>query len=350
MQKPSLCLTLIVLILVISACAAGPGPDAKATTVAAEATQTRAAEIEATLAAAPAKPKVVELTPALTPKGLLTLSQALEQGLVEAQVRGNGSSSGDSIIVELTSKVPRALELTIPAGTVLRSKDPAAQNMVVLAVRGIPIGGGRFRPVSTMRLTSDDPQEFLLEAYCLDFDRENPSGSTGFSVGELASPQVQAVFEALDKVPAAQRTIGAIQTAIWAVSDDVCERELQARFQVGAADLEAAQDILEAAGIAASTCLFGGRSAAPTTIKPSPPSTPTAVSTTTLTPTPTSIVDSGSIRVSLTPMPVVGEIWQVTATSVSRMNRLQCGSGTRGSTHWAQEGYELLEVVVEFVP
>ena len=201
-------------------------------------------------------------TPTPTTEGVLELREALAQGLVEAQVRGNGSSSGDSIIVELTRKVPRSLELTIPAGTVLRSKDSAAQNMVVLGVRGIPIGGGKFRPVSTMRLTSDAPQEFLLEAYCLDFDRENPSGDTGFSVGELASPQVQAVFEALGKVPAAQRAIGAIQTAIWVVTDDVCERELQARFQVGAADLEAAQDILEAAGVdPATTCLFGQGSA-----------------------------------------------------------------------------------------
>ena len=177
-------------------------------------------------------------TPVPVAADVLDLGEALAQGLVEARIRGNGASSGDSVLVELTRKVSRPLELSIPVGAVLRSQDPAAQDMVVLGVRGVPTGGGKFQPTSKMRLTSDAPQEFLLEAYCLDFDKANPSDGTGFSVGGLASPEVQALLEALDSVPAAERTVGAIQTAIWVVTEDVCEWDLSARFPVAAADVK----------------------------------------------------------------------------------------------------------------
>ena len=202
-------------------------------------------------------------TPTPTAEGALDLRQALAQGLVEPEYRGNGASSGDSIIVELTRKAPRPLELSVPAGTVLRSQDPAVQNMVVLGVRGVPIGGGKFQPTSSIRLTSDAPQEFLLAAYCLDFDKANPSGSTGFSVGELALPEVQAILKALNTAPVAQHTIGAIQTTIWVATEDVCERDLLARFPVAATDITAALALIEAAGLdPATTCLSGQRSAA----------------------------------------------------------------------------------------
>ena len=300
---------------------------------------------------APTETSVPTKRPTPMPEGSLTLSQALAQGLVDAQFRGTGSSSGDSIIATLTRKVPRTLEITVPPGTVLASSSPSAQDMVVLRVRGIPVGEDQFEPASTMRLTSDESKEFVLEAYCLDFDKDNPSGSTGFSVGEPASSGVQAILHALQKVPLSQRSIGAIQTAIWAVTDDLCERELQARFQVSAADLEAAEGILEAAGInPATTCLFGGRSAEPPTIKPSAQPTPTVAPETGLTATPTSILSSASTPTHQIGMPVVGQIWQVAVASVSRMNRLQCGLGTDRSTHWIEEGYELLEVTVEFAP
>ena len=52
----------------------------------------------------------------------------------------------------------------------------------------------------------------------------------------------------------------------------------------------------------------------------------------------------------LTPVSITGDVWQVTVTSISRMKRLQCGSGSDRTTHLADEGYEILEVTVDFVP
>lgn len=300
---------------------------------------------------------------------VLDLGEALAQGLVEARIRGNGASSGDSIIVELTCKVARTLELSIPAGTVLRSQDLAAQNMIVLGVRGVPIGGGKFRPASTMRLTSDAPQEFLLAAYCLDFDKANPSGGTGFSVGELASPEVQALLKALDQAPVAQYSIGAIQAAIWVATDDVCRSELSARFPASAADIQAALDLIAEAGIdPATTCLSGQSgvglpsktSASPTqpsraTSAPVPTTVPPTLVRPTITRTPVQPTATPRLSAS-TPTAVAanrsvtGDLWQVTVISVARMKRLECSSGGERSIHVAEAGHEILEVMVEFAP
>jgi len=296
----------------------------------------------------PTKAATAAMPPTPTPKRLLTLNEALAQGLVEAQFRGTGSSSGDSIMATLTRSVPRTLEITVPPGMVLASHSPSAQDMVVLRVRGIPVGGGQFEPASTMRLTSDDPKEFLLEAYCLDFDRDNPSDSTGFSVGEPVSSDVQAVLEALQEVPLSQRSMGATQAAIWAVTDNLCESELRARFPVDTADLEAAASILAAAGIDASTtCLFGGRNTQLPTASPASEPAPTPTTETGLAALPTSTSGPAPTPVRQAGTPVAGPVWKIAVRSVARMTRLECGFD---AIHRIGEGYELLEVVVEFSP
>jgi len=341
----------LALIWALAACARSPQPTAQAALTVPTAAQARTR------------------VPAPVAEGALDLGEAVAQGLVEARIRGNGASSGDSVIVELTRKVARPVELRIPVGTVLRSQDPAAQNMVVLGLRGVPTGEGKFRPTSTMRLTSDAPQEFLLAADCLDFDKANPSGSTGFSVGGLASPAVQALLKALDQAPAGQSSIGAIQAAIWVATDDVCRSELSARFPVSEADIQAALDLVERAGIdPATTCLSGQRGAGPPPqtkalpmqpTKATPAPAPTIVTPTpirpTLTRTPMQPTTTPPLSV-LTPTTaatggsVTGDLWQVTIISVARMKRLECSSGGERSIHVAEAGQEILEVTVEFAP
>ena len=354
--KPTVLLPILILVLCIAGCGSTIGVEVvRSVPSEQDATGTPITAVDTAVAASPssvsptATPTTVQTkTPTPTPEGALTLSQALAQGLIDAQFRGTGSSSGDSIMATLTRNVPRTLEITVPPGMVLASNSPSTQDMVVLRVRGIPVGGDQFEPASSMRLTSDTPKEFILEAYCLDFDRDNPSGSTGFSVGEPVSSNVQAVLEALQEVPVSQRTIGAIQAAIWTVTDDLCESELRTRFPVDTADLEAAASILAAAGIHPnSTCLFGGRSAATATAKPSVQPTPMAAPQTPPTATPTSILRAASTPVQQMGTPVVGPIWEVAVRSVARMTRLECGFD---AIHRIGEGYELLEVVVEFSP
>jgi hypothetical protein len=98
-------------------------------------------------------------------------------------------------------------------------------------------------------LDSSEPQTFILEAYCLDFHKENPRSSTKLSVGTFADPPIIRILDALDNLSSDITAVGAIQTAIWIVTEDVSKKELVDRFPVGQKDIDNAKVILEEAGI-----------------------------------------------------------------------------------------------------
>ncbi|MCK4736085.1 MAG: PKD domain-containing protein [Methanophagales archaeon] len=177
-----------------------------------------------------------------------TLSEAIDKGVVKAEITGSGASSGDSINLELTRLTLYTTEIRVPKGTVLRSSG-ATQNMVVYKVSGIPKGTMWITPASKIVLDSSEPQTFILEAYCLDFHKENPRSSTKFSVGTLTDQQILRILNASDNLTSDITSVGAIQTAIWVVTEDVSKKELVDRFPVEQKDIDNAKVILEEAGI-----------------------------------------------------------------------------------------------------
>ncbi|MCW3134040.1 MAG: PKD domain-containing protein [Methanophagales archaeon] len=177
-----------------------------------------------------------------------TLSEAIDKNFVKAEITGSGASSGDSINLELTRLTPYTTEITVPKGTVLLSSG-VAQNMVVYKVSGIPKGTMWITPVTKIVLDSSEPQTFILEAYCLDFHKENPSSSTKFSVGTLTNSQILRILDASDNLSSDITSVGAIQTAIWVVTEDISKKELVDRFPVEQKDIDNAKVVLEEAGI-----------------------------------------------------------------------------------------------------
>lgn len=186
-------------------------------------------------------------SPPITQTSTIQIEDAINKGLVVAHIRGTNASSGDSIEATFELKADAGLEIVVPAGTVLKPSD-AAQNMVIRRLTGIPTGPTTFRPVSKISLPSgtDVSETYLFEAYCLDFDRANPTSSTTFLPVGLASETIQAILNCGDKTNA---SMGAIQAAIWAVTYNVQKTELLSRFLVTASDLEKARQLLECAGV-----------------------------------------------------------------------------------------------------
>jgi PKD repeat protein len=181
-----------------------------------------------------------------------TLSEAIGKNFVKAEITGSGASSGDCINLKLTWLTSYTSEIRVPKGTVLLASG-TAQNMVVYKVRGIPKDTMWITPVSKIVLDSSELQTFILEAYCLDFHKENPSSSTKFSVGTLTDPQILKILDALDNLSSNITSVGAIQTAIWVVTEDVSKKELVDRFPVEQKDIDNAKLILEEAGIDATS-------------------------------------------------------------------------------------------------
>ena len=196
----------------------------------------------------------IQQQPTQTPSTLLNLSEAIREQVVKAEIRGTGDSSGDSILLKLTCLVPRTVQINIPIGTVLISDDPSVQSMVIRKVKGIAVGAMRYQPVKSIILNSNEPKEYVLEAYCLDFHKENPSKESTFWVRpDPANSEIIDVLKTADRLDPEIATVPAIQTAIWALTEDMSEDELKERFRVTPEDIENAKAVLDTAGFEAKT-------------------------------------------------------------------------------------------------
>ncbi len=186
----------------------------------------------------------------------LTLGEAIDKGLVQAEIRGvsgmtgEGTSSGDAIEIKVRNISGRAVTLSLPAGTVLNSANPGVQNMVVHKVHGVKTGPITFYPASEIRLNVREGKEYLVLAYCLDWDKDNPTASTTFRLGAKPDPDIHKIMTTLDRLPRNRASIAAVQIAIWAVtSPSLTTQELEARFQASAEDIATARFIIEKAGV-----------------------------------------------------------------------------------------------------
>ena len=113
------------------------------------------------------------------------LAEAIAYGKVTAKFIGTGGSSGDTILltIQKTEKAgAETLKLSIPAGTILQSSNPSEQNMVIAGAHGIQIDSQRFTPQSEIILIDNNSITYVLEAYCAEFHKGNPSSATGFTL------------------------------------------------------------------------------------------------------------------------------------------------------------------------
>jgi len=198
-------------------------------------------------------------TPTTTPIPKYSLSQAVTAGYIEANITGHsglgaifGVSSGDSIIVNIKRQVNYTIEITpMPTGTLLAASGNT-QNMAVLKLRGLSTALGYY-PRDTILLDTSSATQWLFSGYCVNFHKSNPSSSTLFTEGGLADANVIKIFNSLNQLPTNVTTIGAIQTAVSVVTDNVSLSELQSTWPSFVSEVQNARTILEKAGINIST-------------------------------------------------------------------------------------------------
>jgi len=174
--------------------------------------------------------------------GPVTLQSAARRGLVEYTFAGTGASSGDSVRLTV-GKTPqasgRSLTLTVPAGSMLRSADAGSQSMVVSAVHGLDLGGGRIRPMSQIYLGGSTPVTVVLLAFCAEFEKENPSPGAAFTLEE-PNPMLACIAR-----QGRDLSIQAQQAAVWIQTDSITYEHMRQKFQVGPGDWTAAQGVVE---------------------------------------------------------------------------------------------------------
>ena len=172
-----------------------------------------------------------------------TLQEAIVDGLVAASFRGTGGSTGDVIQVRVQKTAAAGsaqLVLSVPAGSLLRNNDPSVQDMVIQRVQGRSTGDGRYVEEATIVLDDNSPATYILSAYCADFDEDNPSGASRFT---LDAPQ-GGVYRCIVDT-GADLSIGAVQAAVWMHSNGLSYAQMNERFEITRADWNSGQTVFQ---------------------------------------------------------------------------------------------------------
>lgn len=175
----------------------------------------------------------------------LPLYEAMREGKVVADFTATGASSGDSI--EMTVRGPavgnRPLRLSVPPGLFLRNGSGSWQSMVVSGVRGRSMGGGRYVPTSTITLTNAVPSAtYVLSAYCAEFQKDNPSPNSRFTV----EPPEETLACILSNAEKQGLSVQATQAAVWIYTDHVDYGTMSHKFSISESDWTAASAVANA--------------------------------------------------------------------------------------------------------
>lgn len=168
------------------------------------------------------------------------LQKAVMEGQAQLTITGLGGSAGDTIRITVQRKVPETLKLTLAPGTVLRSISGKAQDMVVAAIKGERVDATTYRPATEIVLTDDDNHQYIVEAYCLDFRKANPTSKDRFALFPCDTRSANLILMGKE----AKLPIGVIQSALWIDREGVSSSELKRRFPVGDDDIKAARMLL----------------------------------------------------------------------------------------------------------
>lgn len=179
---------------------------------------------------------------AVSQTGSESLQAAVAAGRVTVVFRGTGASSGDAVELTVTksSKAgPGELVLTVSPGLRLNSSSATAQSMILAKVRGRALGGEQFVAESEIRLSGTDPVTYIIEAYCADFDKDNPSESVTFSLG-----REDAVLACIVK-QSGSLSVSAIQAAVWIYTGNVTRTAMDRKFSVSGDEWATAQALVQ---------------------------------------------------------------------------------------------------------
>jgi hypothetical protein len=162
---------------------------------------------------------------------------AVAAGKVSVTFRGNGGSSGDAIeaTVVTTAKAGGDLVLTMAPGTRLQSGNASAQNMVIAGVRGQEVDANRFVARSEISVSAT-PRTYVLDAYCTDFEKDNPSDGTRFSLQKVDPVLACILGEASSTIVK--------QAAVWIYTDKASYSHVNQKFAVSQSDWDAATAIV----------------------------------------------------------------------------------------------------------
>lgn len=173
----------------------------------------------------------------------LELSEAAKQGLVTVSFSSLGGSSGDTVVATVSrtkSAGSRRLSLSVRPGTILRSRSAGVQSMALAAVKGKVVDSNSYSPSERIEIYRENVVKYLIEAYCSEFEKDNPSESTVF----LLSPPDSVLACALEASRRGSLSVPATQAAVWIITDRVDYKSMREKFEVNETEWRQAEGVV----------------------------------------------------------------------------------------------------------
>jgi Bacterial SH3 domain len=170
----------------------------------------------------------------------MSLAKGLELGAIDGGFRGTGGSSGDSVTLSAKGKLKLSICPEFEPGSVLRNQNEAGQNMVLR--RGIR-HGPFVRLVPRLSFEPEVETEYVFDAYCLNFNKHNPSPSDQLTLEGKAPGDIQRVLN----LKAAG--VSAVQLSVWALTDNVSREDARQIFRATDSDINNASLVFRKAGL-----------------------------------------------------------------------------------------------------
>jgi hypothetical protein len=111
--------------------------------------------------------------------------------------------------------------------------------MVVKEVRGIDLGNRSFRPTSQVVLRDGIPVTLILSAFCAEFEKENPTAGSAFSISN-PDPMLACIMQEGKGL-----SLAGLQAAVWIHTDAITYRKMTAKFGVNQTEFAAGQAAVE---------------------------------------------------------------------------------------------------------
>ena len=173
----------------------------------------------------------------------VSLQQAVKQGLVEVDVKSRGGATGDAIRVYVRRKVPREVRIHITPGTVLLTVEKDIQNVTARRIKGEFIDQNTYRPSSVMVLVDNNRHSYLVESFCLDYQKKAPKRGQSLTLA-VNDQRAARILNAPKDVKASP---WAFQLALWMDRTGVAPAEVQRRHpnRLTAVDVRVARSLLQ---------------------------------------------------------------------------------------------------------
>ena len=134
----------------------------------------------------------------------VTLQEALDLGLVEADFKSTGGHSGFCAEATLTNLDSRPLQISVEPGRRLVSTN--SENQDILVTREQPV-----------ILASGEQKKTAIYGFCSQLNNESPEHGDGFTAGRVVSGDTLALAQYLHKNPAPE---GSMQQSVWTLTDE----------------------------------------------------------------------------------------------------------------------------------